>query len=58
MTPNAPASHLIDQGFLAMKAGEIEHARTLWKQALTQDPENRMLQFNLRKLDSLRPGAK
>jgi hypothetical protein len=58
MTPGAPTSHLIDQGFLAMKAGDIERARTLWKQALAQEPENRMLQFNLRKLDSLRPAAK
>ncbi len=54
--PPAPeSSHLIDLGFAAMKSGDIERARLLWTQALEHDPGNRALQFNLRKLDSLRP---
>jgi hypothetical protein len=45
------AAELIDSGFAAMREGDLDRARQLWNQALTHDPGNRALQFNLRKLD-------
>ena len=50
--PTAAIVHLIDQGFAALRAGDIPLARQRWTEALAQDPENRSLRFNLRKLDS------
>jgi hypothetical protein len=50
--------HLVDLGFAAMRSGDIEQARLLWTQALEQDPNNRALQFNLRKLATLPPPPK
>ena len=49
---NASAVTLIDQGFAALRAGNPAEARQCWTQALALDPDNRSLQFNLRKLDS------
>ena len=49
---NASAVTLIDQGFAALRAGNPADARQCWIQALALDPDNRSLQFNLRKLDS------
>jgi hypothetical protein len=42
---------LMDKGFDALRAGDATRARELWIQALAQDPDNRTLQFNLRKLN-------
>ena len=49
---SASAVALIDQGFAALRAGNAAEARQCWTQALLLDPDNRSLQFNLRKLDS------
>jgi hypothetical protein len=43
---------LIDQGFAALRAGNSAEARQRWTEALALDPDNRSVQFNLRKLDS------
>jgi hypothetical protein len=43
---------LIDRGFASLRAGNPAEARQCWTQALALDPDNRSLQFNLRKLDS------
>ena len=43
---------LIDRGFATLRAGNPAEARQYWTQALALDPDNRSLQFNLRKLDS------
>jgi hypothetical protein len=44
------AVSLVDQGFVAFKAGNIEEARRCWSEALVLDLENRSIQFNLRRL--------
>jgi hypothetical protein len=49
---SASAVGLIDQGFAALRADNAAEARQCWTQALALDPDNRSLQFNLRKLDS------
>jgi hypothetical protein len=49
---NTSAVALIDKGFAALRAGNPAEARQSWTQALVLDPDNRSLQFNLRKLDS------
>jgi Domain of unknown function (DUF4388) len=46
------AEALIDHGFAALRTGNSAEARRCWTQALALDPENRSVQFNLRKLDS------
>jgi hypothetical protein len=46
------AEALIDQGFAALRAGNSAEAKRYWNEALALDPENRGVQFNLRKLDS------
>jgi Tfp pilus assembly protein PilF len=43
---------LIDYGFAALRAGNSAEARQYWTRALAREPDNRSLQFNLRKLDS------
>jgi len=43
---------LIDHGFAALHAGNPAEARHYWTRALAREPDNRSLQFNLRKLDS------
>ena len=49
---SASAEALIDRGFAALRAGNSAEARQCWTRALALDPDNRSLQFNLRKLDS------
>ncbi|APR77678.1 serine/threonine protein kinase [Minicystis rosea] len=44
---------LIDEGFTALRRGEIDVARRAWEEALSLDPTNRMLALNLRRLDTL-----
>jgi hypothetical protein len=44
------AAQLIDCGFTAIREGDLDRARQMWEQALAYDPNNRALQFNLRKL--------
>jgi len=44
---------LIDQGLAALRHGEPDRARSIWREALGLDPSNRMLAFNLRRLDAL-----
>jgi hypothetical protein len=46
------ASSLVDRGFAALRAGDIEEARQCWLAAKRLDPENRSLDLNLRKLES------
>jgi hypothetical protein len=49
---SASAEALIDRGFAALRVGNSAEARQCWTQAVALDPDNRSLQFNLRKLDS------
>jgi DNA-binding response OmpR family regulator len=51
--PRAPgaASSLVDKGFAALKAGNIDDARECWLAAKQLDPENRSLDLNLKKLE-------
>jgi hypothetical protein len=46
------ASSLVDRGFAALRAGNVEEARQCWLAAKKLDPENRSLDLNLKKLDS------
>lgn len=46
------ASSLVDRGFAALRAGNVEEARQYWLAAKKLDPENRSLDLNLKKLDS------
>lgn len=46
------AEALIDRGFAALRTGNSAEARRCWTQALALDPDNRSVQFNLRRLDS------
>lgn len=45
------AVDLIDDGFAAFRAGNIALARQRWTEALALEPDNRSIQFNLRRLD-------
>jgi DNA-binding response OmpR family regulator len=45
------ASSLVDRGFAALRAGNVEEARQFWLAAKKLDPENRSLDLNLKKLD-------
>jgi hypothetical protein len=47
---------LIDEGFTALRRGERDTARRVWREALGLDPNNRMLELNLRRLDALGAG--
>jgi hypothetical protein len=47
------AHTLIDQGFAALRTGNLNEARKRWSEALVLAPDNRRIQFNLRKLDSM-----
>jgi DNA-binding response OmpR family regulator len=53
-TPRAggAASSLVDKGFVALRAGNVEEARQCWLAAKQLDPENRSLDLNLKKLES------
>jgi DNA-binding response OmpR family regulator len=46
------ASSLVDKGFAALRAGNVEEARQWWLAAKKLDPENRSLDLNLKKLES------
>jgi len=46
------ASSLVDKGFSALRAGNVEEARQCWLAAKKLDPENRSLDLNLKKLES------
>jgi hypothetical protein len=53
VSPNAAeAPELIDRGFAALRAGNVNEARAHWTHALELDPGNRALRFNLKKLNS------
>jgi hypothetical protein len=41
---------LTDLGFSALRSGNVEEAKAHWSKALEMDPNNRALQFNLKKL--------
>ncbi len=45
-------SRLIDMGFAALRAGDRALARKHWEEALRLDPNSRMIELNLRKLDA------
>ncbi len=49
------SSSLVDRGFAALRAGNVEEARRFWLAAKKLDPENRSIDLNLRKLDSRAP---
>ncbi len=51
--PRSPgaASSLVDKGFAALRAGNIDDARQCWLAAKHLDPENRSLDLNLKKLE-------
>jgi DNA-binding response OmpR family regulator len=51
--PIVAAARLVDGGFGALRAGNIEHARRCWQAAQRLDPDNRSIELNLRKLESL-----
>jgi CheY-like chemotaxis protein len=51
--PVVAAARLVDGGFAALRAGNIEHARRCWQAAQRLDPENRSIELNLKKLESL-----
>ncbi len=55
--PSDPApravSTLIDEGFDALRVGDREGAARCWRAALGLDPDNRLLQLNLHKLEEL-----
>jgi DNA-binding NarL/FixJ family response regulator len=52
--PRTPgvSSSLVDKGFAALRAGDVEEARQCWLAAKQLDPDNRSIDLNLRKLDS------
>lgn len=47
------ASALVDKGFAALRAGNLDEARQCWLAAKQMDPDNRSLDLNLRKLESM-----
>jgi DNA-binding response OmpR family regulator len=47
------ASSLVDKGFAALRAGKVEEARQCWLAAKDLDPENRSLDLNLKKLETM-----
>ena len=49
------ASSLVDKGFAALRAGDVEEARQCWLAAKQLDPDNRSLDLNLKKLESRAP---
>ena len=51
--PRSPgaASSLVDKGFAALRAGNIDEARECWLAAKQLDPENRSLDLNLKRLE-------
>jgi hypothetical protein len=50
--PGGVASSLVDRGFSALRAGNVDEARQFWLAAKKLDPENRSLDLNLKKLES------
>jgi DNA-binding response OmpR family regulator len=53
--PGGAASSLVDKGFAALRAGNVEEARQCWLAAKELDPENRSLDLNLKKLEGMTP---
>lgn len=45
------APSLVDRGFAALRAGNVEEARQCWLAAKKLDPENRSIDLNLKKLE-------
>jgi CheY-like chemotaxis protein len=49
--PSGDAAALVDKGFAALRAGNIEEARQSWMAAKQLDPDNRSIDLNLKKLE-------
>lgn len=47
------AASLLDQGFSALRAGELDQARSFWQAARKLEPDNRIIELNLRKLEAM-----
>lgn len=56
--PRTSVETLIDRGFAALRDGNRAEARRCWSAALAMTPGDRMLQFNLRKLDNPEPAKR
>lgn len=52
--PNRAAAALLDKGFAALRSGDLAQARMCWEAAQRLEPDNRSIELNLRKLDSIR----
>jgi DNA-binding response OmpR family regulator len=48
-----PVGVLIDEGFTAVRQGDLELARDKWEEARRQDPQNRTIELNLKRLEQL-----
>jgi DNA-binding NarL/FixJ family response regulator len=53
--PSSEAMRFIDEGWDALRAGDRDEARRAWEEALRLDPDNRLVEVNLRKLGSGAP---
>lgn len=51
--PAVGAARLVDRGFSALRSGNLSLARRCWQAAQRLDPENRSIELNLRRLESL-----
>jgi hypothetical protein len=49
----SPITKLVDEGFAAIRARDLETARRKWEEASKLDPDNRTIQLNLRRLERI-----
>jgi DNA-binding response OmpR family regulator len=53
LEPLVAAARLVDRGFASLRAGNTELARRCWQAAQRLDPDNRSIELNLKRLESL-----